>query len=75
MDCALNLVVLDDQQPLRARCGEVLDPVERRFQPFGGGRLDEVGECAVRKPVLALFFQRDDLHGNVAQGRIELQAG
>ena len=73
MDCALDVVVLDDQQPLGARGGEVLDPVERGFQALGGGRLDEVGEGAVRQAVLALFFQRDDLHRDVARGRVELE--
>ena len=52
----LDVVVLDDQQPLGARGGEVLDAVERRFQALGGGRLDEVGEGAVRQAVLALLF-------------------
>ncbi len=36
-------------------------------------RLDEVGECAVRKPVLPLLFQGDDLHRDVARGRVELE--
>ncbi len=58
MDCALDVVVLDDQQPLGAWGGEVLDAVERRFQALGGGRLDEVGERAVCEAVLAFFFQR-----------------
>ena len=69
----LDVVVLDDQQPLGARGGEVLDAVERRFQAFGGGLLDEVGEGAVREAVLALFFQGDDLHRDVARGRVELE--
>ena len=30
--CALDVVVLDDEQPLGARRGEVLDAVERGFQ-------------------------------------------
>ena len=69
----LDVVVLDDEQPLGARGGEVLDAVERRFQALGGGRLDEVGEGAVREAVLAFFFQGDDLHRDVARGRVELE--
>ena len=69
----LDVVVLDDQQPLGARGGEVLDAVERRFQALGGGRLDEVGEGAVREAVLAFFFQGDDLHRDVPRGRVELE--
>ena len=69
----LDVVVLDDQQPLGARRGEVLDAVERRFQALGRGRLDEVGEGAVREAVLALLFQRDDLHRDVPRGRVELE--
>ena len=69
----LDVVVLDDQQPFGARGGEVLDAVESRFQALGRGRLDEVGEGAVRQAVLALLFQRDDLHRDVARGRVELE--
>ena len=69
----LDVVVLDDQQPLGARGGEVLEAVERGLQALGGRRLDEVGEGAARQAVLALFFQRDDLHRNVPRGRVELE--
>ena len=70
---ALDVVVLDDQQPLRARRGEVLDAVECGLQTLCGGRLDEVGERAVREAVLALLFQSDDLHRDVARARVELE--
>ena len=69
----LDVIVLDDQQPLGARRGEVLDAVERRVKSVGGRLLDEIGEGAVRKAVLALFFERDDLHRNVARGWVELE--
>ena len=67
IDCALDVVVLDDQQPLGARRGEVLDAVEGGLEAVGGRRLDQVGEGAVRQAVLALFLQRDDLHRDVAR--------
>ena len=67
IDVALDVVVLDHQQPLGARRGEVLDAVERRLQAGGGRRLDEVGERAVRQAVLALLLERDDLHRDVAR--------
>ena len=35
--------------------------------------LTRIGERAVRQAVLALLLQRDDLHGNVPGGRVELQ--
>ena len=70
---ALDVVVLDDQQPLGARGGEILEPVERRLQALGGRRLDEVRERAVGQDRLALFFHGDDLHRDVARRRVELE--
>ena len=71
----LDVVVLDDEQPLDARGREVLDAVEGRLQAGGGGRLDEIGEGAVRQTVLAFLLQRDDLHGDVPRRRVELEVG
>ena len=52
---------------------EVLDALESLFEAVGGRLLDEVRESAVGQAVLALFFERDDLHRNVARRRIELE--
>ena len=59
----------------RFRCGrdEGLDPVEALLQAVGRRRLDQVGEGAVGQAVLPLFLERDDLHGDVPRGRIELE--
>ena len=73
MRLALDVVVLDDQQPFGARRDEVLDAVERCFQCLGGRRLDQVGKRAVRQAVLPLFLQRDDLHRDVPRRGIELE--
>ena len=70
---ALDVVVLDDQQPLGARGGEVLEAVEGGLEAVGGRRLDEVGERAVGEAVLALLVHRDDLHRDVPRGRVELE--
>ncbi len=45
----LDIVVLNDQQSLRARRREPLETVECRFQAVGGGLLDEIGERSVRR--------------------------
>ena len=55
--CALDVVVLDHQQPLRVRRDVSLDAVERAPRgPSVVGRLDEVRERAVRQAVLALLL-------------------
>jgi hypothetical protein len=69
---ALDVVILDDEQALGVRDGKGLDALERRFQSIGGGRLYNVGESSVRKTMLALFFQSDDLDRNVARARSNL---
>ncbi len=47
--------------------------IERVLQLAGGGGLHQVGEGAVREPVLALLLDRQHLHGDVAGGGIELE--
>ena len=66
-------IVLDDQQPLDVRGGEVLDAVEGGLEPLGGRRLDQVGERTVREAVLALLVDGDDLHRDMTRGRVELE--
>jgi hypothetical protein len=68
-----DFVVLDNQQPLSARHGEVSEAVECGDKPLGSRLLDEIGKSAVRKPVVALFFQSNDLNRNMARRRIELE--
>ena len=70
---SLDLVVLDDQEPLGARRREFLDPIERRLQSIGRGRFHQKGKGAMGETVLALLLQGDDLHRNMARGRVELQ--
>ena len=70
---ALDVVILDDQQSLRARRGELLEPVECGFQAVGGRLLDEIRERTVRQAVLPLLFQSDDLDRNVTRQRIVLE--
>ena len=70
---ALDVVVLHDQQSLRARRGELLEPVECGLQAVGGRLLDEIGERTVRQAVLPLLFQSDDLDRDVARHGIELE--
>ena len=70
---AFDVVVLDDQQPLRSRGREVLEPVEGRFHARGRRRFGEQRERAARQDRLALLFHRDDLHRNVPRRRVELQ--
>ena len=70
---ALHFVVLDDEQPLRARRDKLLDAVEAFIQPFRRRRLDRVGKRAVRKTVLALFLDGNNLNRNVPRRRIKLQ--
>ena len=72
MDCrSMSL----SSRPAAAWCagGEVLDAIERGLQTLRGGRLDEVGEGAVREAVQPFFIQRDDLHRDVARRRVELK--
>ena len=73
MERPLDLIVLDNQQPLGARGSEFFDPIESRLQAERRGRLDKIGKGAVSETVLAFLLQRDDLHGNVTCARIELQ--
>ena len=70
---ALDVVVLDDQEALGARGGEVPEALEGRLDALGGRRLDEVGKRAAGEDGLALFVDRDDLHGDVPRGRVELE--
>src|SRR6185436_15528477 len=70
---ALDLVVLDHQQALGMRGRKISDAIQRGLDTVGGYRLDHVGEGAVRQSVLALFFQRNNLHWDVPRQRIELE--
>ena len=70
---ALDVVVLDDQQPLGARGGEVSEPLEGGLDALGGRRLDEVRERAVGEGRLALLVDREDLHRDVPHGRVGLE--
>ncbi len=69
----LGRVVFDDQQLANARRSEVLDALERRFQSFGRRRLVHERERAALQAVLTLFFDREDLHRDVAGGGVALQ--
>ena len=69
----LGGVVLDDQQTLAPRRGVGLDPRDRRLQPFRRRRLGDERERAARQPVLAILFERDDLHRDVPRLGILLQ--
>ena len=73
MELPFDVIVLDDEKALGARRGKVLDAVEGRDKSFGGWFFDEVGKGAVRQAMLALFFERDDLHRNMARCWIELE--
>ncbi len=66
-------VILDDQEPLAAGLGVLLDLGQRRADAFGRGRLADVGECAARQSVLLVFVERDDLNRNVPRQRVVLQ--
>ena len=70
----LDIVVLDDEQPFLVRSDIRGDAVERVLEVLGRARLHEVGERAVGEAMLALFLNREDLHGNVSRGGVELQA-
>ena len=67
---ALDVVVLDDQEPFGARGGEVPEAFEGGLDALGGRRLDEVRERAVGEGGLALLVDRDDLHRDVPHGRV-----
>ena len=58
---------------LRVRRDVRLDAVERVLEVLGRRRLDQVGERAVRQPVLPLLLDRQHLHRDVPRRRIELQ--
>ena len=73
MELSLNVVVLHDQQSLRTRRGELLEPVERDFQALRRRLLDEIRERTMRQTVLPLLFQGDDLHRYVTRYGIELE--
>ena len=70
---ALDVVVLDDQQPLLVRRDVGLDAIERLLEILGRARLDQIRERAVRQAVLPLLLDRQHLHRNVPRRRIELQ--
>ncbi len=70
---ALDLAILDHQQPLRARGGEGLDSIERGLERVGSRRFDEVRERAVCQSVLTLFLERENLHRDMARRGIELE--
>ncbi len=75
LDDARRSMSLSSITSSRLVCGATIDlePVERRFQLVGGGRLDQVGEGAVRQAVLPLLVDRDDLHRDVPRRRVELE--
>ena len=70
---ALDVVVLDHQQPLLVRRDVGLDAIERVFEVLGRRRLDQVRKGAMGQPVLALLLDRQHLHRNVTRRRIELE--
>ena len=67
---ALDVVVLDDQEPFGARGGEVPEAIEGGLDALGGWRLDEVGKRPVGEGGLPLLVHCEDLHGNVPHGRV-----
>ena len=69
----LGRVVLDDQQPLLARLGELLDPGQRLVDAFARRRLVDEGEGAARQAVLAVFVERDDLNRDMPGERVLLE--
>ena len=69
----LRGVVFDDEQPLPPRRRVGLDLRHRRFEPFGRRRLGDERERTARQAVLAIFFERHDLHRDVARLRVLLQ--
>jgi hypothetical protein len=71
---SLDVVVLDDQQPLLVRRDVVLNAVEGMLEIFRGRRFDEVGERAMGKPVLPLLLDRQHLYWNMPGRGIQFQA-
>ena len=69
----LGRVVLDDEQPPRARRREPLDAVEGGLEPLGGERLVEVRERAALEAVLPLLLDGDDLHRDVPRRGVLLE--
>ena len=69
----LGGVVLDHQQAPAARLREVLDLAQGVGDAFARRRLGDEGERAAREPVLAIFVERDDLHGDMAGERVLLE--
>ena len=70
---AFGRVVIDHQQLLDARFGEFLNSGQGGFESLGGDGFVQVGESAALKTVLAFLFHGDDLHRDVACGRVLLE--
>jgi len=56
----------DHQEAADARCGEALEPVERRFELVGRDGLGDERKAPRSKPVLALVLDRQDLNRDMA---------
>ena len=69
----LGGIVLDHQQAAAARLREVLDLAQGVGDAFARRRLGDERERPARQPVLAIFVERDDLHGDMAGKRILLE--
>ena len=66
-------IVLDDQQAFAARPGVFHDLGQRSANPFGRGRLADIGKCAAGQSVLTVFVQCDDLNRDVPRQGVVLQ--
>ena len=70
---ALDVVVFDDEKPFRMRCDVGLDAIERMFQILRRRRFHQIRKRSMRQSVLALLFDGEHLHRNMAGCRIQLQ--
>ena len=73
IDVALRLVVVDDEQPADVALDERLDPAEDLVQRLERRRLLQERRGAGHERRLALLAARDDVHGDVARGRVALE--
>ena len=69
----LRLVVLDHQQALDRPVDELVQRGERLGERFLGGRLGQEVDGAQPEPALPVLLHRDDVHRDVAGGRVVLQ--
>jgi hypothetical protein len=69
----LDVVIFDHQKSFGSAGDECLHSIEGTLQVPGGRGFDEIGKCAMGEAMPRLILHRNDLDGDVASCRRQLQ--